>query len=241
MALHGEYYDLIWQGLKTHEFRRRFLEGRGVRWFVYLNAPISRLAPVIDLAPAVVGSPEEIARIAERMRPGNGASVMSYVQDLERAYALPILSVTEYPGLSTEDLRAELGAFHPPQGYIRLTNHPELLAVCARIAADAPIRSITVDHRLYRVRRGCRADPGEWLPWLTARRAPPVDGLSAAQAERSLELDPDPGREGDRSSYARRAFGSDTEHVVRLGGHVTSIGHRATLCARSSGARPRLP
>lgn len=173
MALHGEYYDLIWQGLKTHEFRRRFLEGRAVRWFVYLNAPISRLAPVIDLAPAVVGSPEEIARIAERMRPGNGASVMSYVQDLERAYALPILSVTEYPGLSTEDLRAELGAFHPPQGYIRLTNHPELLAVCARIAADAPIRSITVDHRLYRVRRGCRADPGGWLPWLTARRAPP--------------------------------------------------------------------
>lgn len=28
MALHAEYYDLIWQGAKTHEFRRRFLE----RW-----------------------------------------------------------------------------------------------------------------------------------------------------------------------------------------------------------------
>lgn len=26
MALHAEYYQLIWQGLKTHEFRRRFLE-----------------------------------------------------------------------------------------------------------------------------------------------------------------------------------------------------------------------
>jgi hypothetical protein len=70
MALHGEYYDLIWQGLKTHEFRRRFLEGRATRWFVYLNAPVSRLAAVIDLGPAVAGSPEEVAAIAERMRPG---------------------------------------------------------------------------------------------------------------------------------------------------------------------------
>jgi len=26
MALNREYYELIWQGLKTHEFRRRFIE-----------------------------------------------------------------------------------------------------------------------------------------------------------------------------------------------------------------------
>lgn len=35
MALHAEYYQLIWQGLKTHEFRRRFLEGRPARWYSY--------------------------------------------------------------------------------------------------------------------------------------------------------------------------------------------------------------
>lgn len=156
MALHGEYYDLIWQGLKTYEFRKRFLEDRPTRWYVYLNAPISRLAAVIDLAPAVAGTPEEIAAIAERMRPGNGASVLEYVRDLDRAFALPILSVTEYPGLSVDALRAELGAFHPPQGYIRLTRHPELLAICEQLTAESPIRSITVDNRLYRFRFRCR-------------------------------------------------------------------------------------
>ena len=54
MALHAEYYDLIWQGLKTHEFRRRFLEGRPVRWFVYLNAPAGgeTLFPNLDLTVA---------------------------------------------------------------------------------------------------------------------------------------------------------------------------------------------
>jgi predicted transcriptional regulator len=100
MALHAEYYELIWQRLKTHEFRRRFLEGRPTRWFVYLNAPVSRLAAVIDLGPAVVDVPERIAAIAERAREGNGASVLEYVKDLERAFAIPILHVSEYPGLS---------------------------------------------------------------------------------------------------------------------------------------------
>jgi predicted transcriptional regulator len=154
MALHAEYYDLIWQGAKTHEFRRRFLEGRPVRWFVYLNAPVSRLEAVIDLGPAEVGSPEEVAGIAERMRPGNGASVLDYVRDLDRAFAIPILGVTQYPGLSAEELRAELGAFHPPQGYVRLAQHPELMAVCEKVAAEVPIRAITVHHRLYRFRCG---------------------------------------------------------------------------------------
>jgi predicted transcriptional regulator len=154
MVLHAEYYDLIWQGLKTHEFRRRFLAGRTVRWFVYLNAPVSRLAAVIDLGPAEVGSPDEVAGIAERMRPGNGASVLEYVRDLDQAFAIPILGVTEYPGLSADELRAELGDFHPPQGYVRLRQHPEWMAVCKKVAAEAPIRSIAVHHRLYRFRCG---------------------------------------------------------------------------------------
>jgi predicted transcriptional regulator len=147
MALHAEYYELIWRGLKTHEFRRRFLEGRPARWFVYLNAPVSRLAAVIDLGPAVAGSPRQIAAIAERAREGNGPSVLEYVGDLDRAFAIPILHVAEYPGLSAAQLRDELGAFHPPQGYVRLSQHSRLLAVCEKAASDAPVRQMTVHHQ----------------------------------------------------------------------------------------------
>lgn len=147
MALHEEYYKLIWEGLKTHEFRRRFIEGRSTRWFVYLNAPISRLGAVIDLGPAIVDRPTTIAAIAERARPGNGASVLAYVQDLERAFAIPILRVREYPGLSIDELRDELGRFHPPQGYVRLNQHPELLRVCEKLLAGDPIREMSVHHR----------------------------------------------------------------------------------------------
>ncbi|MGA2828674.1 MAG: hypothetical protein ABSF03_21440 [Streptosporangiaceae bacterium] len=147
MALQSEYYELIWRGLKTHEFRRRFLEGRAARWFVYLNAPVSRLAAVIDLGPAVVDVPEQIAAIAERARAGNGASVLEYVQDLDQAFAVPILHVAEYPGLSAGELREELGAFHPPQGYVRLNQYPRMLAICEKVAAETPIREMPVHHR----------------------------------------------------------------------------------------------
>jgi predicted transcriptional regulator len=144
MALNPEFYELIWRGLKRHEFRRRFLEGRLVRWFVYLNAPVSRLAAVIDLGLAIVDVPERVAAIAEAARPGNGASVLEYVRDLDRAFAIPILGVTEYPGVPLGDLRAELGTFHPPQGYVRLAQHGPLLAVCEKMAADAPVRRMKV-------------------------------------------------------------------------------------------------
>jgi hypothetical protein len=113
---------------------------------VYLNAPVSRLAAVIDLGPAVIDAPEQIAAVAERARAVNGVSVLEYVRDLERAFAIPILHVTEYPGLSAEQLRGELGAFHPPQGYVRLNQHRRLLTVCEKIAAETPVREMPVEN-----------------------------------------------------------------------------------------------
>jgi predicted transcriptional regulator len=148
MALKPEFYELIWRGLKTHEFRRRFLKGQHARWFVYLNAPVSRLTAVIDLGPPIVDAPERIAAIAEAARPGNGTSVHAYVQDLDRAFAIPILSVAEYPGVPLAMLQAELGAFQPPQGYVRLARRRELLAVCEKMAADSPVRTLRVHSRV---------------------------------------------------------------------------------------------
>lgn len=73
MSLNPEYYELMWQGLKTHEFRRRYFTGRATTWYVYLTTPASRLAAVIDLDEAVVDTPRRIAQIADAVRVGNGA------------------------------------------------------------------------------------------------------------------------------------------------------------------------
>ncbi|WP_239342559.1 hypothetical protein [Frankia sp. CiP3] len=146
MSLNSEYYELIWAGLKRHEFRRRFLEGQPVEWFVYLTAPVSRLAAVIELDAAVVDVPAAIAELAEQARPGNGASVLAYVEDLPRAFAMPIRRVREYGGLDAVALKAELGTFHPPQGYIRVARNPGWLRVCDGLVATGLVRQLTVDH-----------------------------------------------------------------------------------------------
>jgi len=70
--------------------------------------------------------------------------VLSYVRDLDEAFAIPILSVTEYPGVPAAALRAELGGFHPPQGYARLAGNRPLLAVCGRMASGDPVRELDV-------------------------------------------------------------------------------------------------
>lgn len=147
MCLDAAWYELMWRGEKTHEFRRRFLTGTPVRWFVYLTAPQSRLCAVIDLDPAIEDTPERIAQIAERTRPGNGATVKPYLARGDRAvgYAMPIRRVREYSGLSAPELADALGTFHPPQGYLLVDRNPAWRSVCDGLLATPVIRETVRD------------------------------------------------------------------------------------------------
>jgi predicted transcriptional regulator len=144
MSLNPEYFHLMWQGLKTHEFRRRFVVGRPTTWYVYLTAPESRLAAVIDLAPAIVDTPQRIAAIAEQARPGNGASVLAYLEDLPQAFAIPIRRVREFEGFHAAELDDMIDGFHPPQGYTLLARHPRWSAVREKLTAGPPVREMTL-------------------------------------------------------------------------------------------------
>lgn len=75
MALEPAWLELVFLGKKFHEFRKRFVRGVRVEWYCYLPEPVSRLAALIDLAPAVEGTPAQIAAVAEADRPGGGRSV----------------------------------------------------------------------------------------------------------------------------------------------------------------------
>ncbi|MDT0267642.1 hypothetical protein RM844_15245 [Streptomyces sp. DSM 44915] len=144
MSLNPEYYELIWAGEKRHEFRRRYLAGRPTTWYVYLTAPVSRLTAVIDLDTAVLDTPRRIADIAEQVRPGNGASVLAYLEDLEQGFALPIQRVREFEGLAAAELSEMLGSFHPPQGYTLVSRHPRWRPICDRLTAAGPTRQLSL-------------------------------------------------------------------------------------------------
>lgn len=146
MSLNPEYYELIWQRLKRHEFRRRYLTNRPATWFVYLTAPVSKLTAVIDLDTAIVDTPRSIAEIAEQARVGNGKSVYEYLKDSERGFAIPIMKVREYPGFTKKELAGLLGSFHPPQGYTLVDRNPVLAAVCEKLVSADVVRELTVQH-----------------------------------------------------------------------------------------------
>lgn len=146
MSLNPGYYELFWQREKTHEFRRRFLRGRLVTWYTYLTAPVSRLAAVITLDPAIVDTPRRIADIAEAARVGNAASVYDYLADLPEGFALPARTISEYHGFSAAELADMLDGFHPPQGYTLVDRNPALAAVCDKVTATGLVRKMTVQH-----------------------------------------------------------------------------------------------
>lgn len=146
MSLDQEWLELMFDGGKRHEFRKRFVTGEPTTWYVYLTAPASRLAAVIDLDPAVIGTADEIAAIAEQTRAGNGASVAAYLREGGGGVALPIRHVREYNGVSAAELGQRLGKWHPPQGYTRVDQHPELAAVCDALPDTGLVREITIEH-----------------------------------------------------------------------------------------------
>lgn len=147
MSLHAEYYDLMWSGAKIFEYRKRYIDGPST-WYVYLNAPVSRLTAVIDLDRPITGSPTEIADLAERARTGNGPSVLAYLSPAGRGVALPIRHVREYPGVTAEQLTAALGKWHPPQGYTLIDRHPELAKICDEFTAATIVRERPIDSRI---------------------------------------------------------------------------------------------
>lgn len=147
MCLDTPWYELMWTGRKTHEFRRRFLTGTRVEWFVYLTAPESRLCAVIDLDPAIEGTPHELAQIAERMSPGSGATVEPYLAkgDRTHGYAMPIRRVREFQGFPAADLEQMVYGFHPPQGYVLVNGNSVWRTVCDRLLSTPLLRDSLIE------------------------------------------------------------------------------------------------
>lgn len=146
MCLDPPWYELMWEGQKTYEFRRRFLTCVPAQWFVYLTSPASRLCAVIDLAPAIEDTPERISQIAERTRADDGANVKPYLERDGRrvGYAMPIRRVREFEGFAASELDQMLGGFYPPRGYVFIDRHPAWRAVCDRLVSTPLVRETTI-------------------------------------------------------------------------------------------------
>ena len=127
LSLKPRYADLIFEGVKKAELRRRALvqmEGRDV--FVYVTSPIMQLRGGFLVGEVWTGTPQEIWKKVSEWAGVNKDDFDAYYAGQSIAYALEITDVWEFanpPGLSI--LRSRFDNFIVPQSwrYVKPEEH----------------------------------------------------------------------------------------------------------------------
>ncbi len=126
LSLQEQYWNLIVEGEKKYEYRRVFRD-EPVKAFIYASGSRKAVVGVVDFDAPIVAPVGKIAKIAEEQSPGSTRGMLEYMDGLERAYAIPILSVEILRPISLGVIRHDFPRFNPPQSYYVLANHPKLL------------------------------------------------------------------------------------------------------------------
>jgi predicted transcriptional regulator len=125
LSLAEEYWQLICDGVKPYEYRRVYRRDR-TRAFIVTTGPEAGVVGYLELDEPIVKPPSEIAALAESTRPGNGASVYSYLSDRRSGFAIPIEQVYVGRRVPIKELRREVGPVPVPQSYLVVARHPSL-------------------------------------------------------------------------------------------------------------------
>ena len=141
LSLKPAYADLVFQGLKTAELRRRItrdVEGRDV--YIYVSSPDRELRGGFRVDRVWEGSPDVIWREVKHLAKVDEATFASYYEGRSRAFALNIAYAwkQKHP-LSLAALRSKFTDFTAPQSWRYLTGvEYRSFSSMTRIAVDGP-------------------------------------------------------------------------------------------------------
>lgn len=126
ISLMEEYFLNIVTGEKKYEYRRKFID-RPCKAFIYVNHPVMSINGIVEFERPIVDSVEKICELAEKQKSGSTPGMLTYLEGLKYAYAIPIKSITRFKPLKLEELRQEFPDFSPPQFFISVNKRPRLL------------------------------------------------------------------------------------------------------------------
>ena len=127
LSLKPRYADLIFEGVKKAELRRRpLVQIKGGDVFVYVTSPIMELRGGFRVGEVWAGTPQDIWEKVSERAGVNREDFDAYYAGQSIAYALEITGVWEYanpPGLNT--LRRRFDNFVVPQSwrYVKPDEH----------------------------------------------------------------------------------------------------------------------
>jgi len=126
ISLMEEYFLSILSGEKKYEYRRKFID-RPCKAFIYVNYPVMSIKGLVDFDKPIIDRVDRICQIAEKQRAGSTPGMLTYLEGLDRAFAIPIRSLTTFAPLKLSTLRQIFPEFSPPQFFISVNKRPKLL------------------------------------------------------------------------------------------------------------------
>ena len=119
LSLKPDYADLVFEGLKKAELRRRFiLHMKNREVFIYVSSPIMKLRGGFRIGQVWTGSPEEVWSIVSNLAKVTRRDFDAYFEGQAIAYALEITEVWEYQHpRSIHTLRNRFSNFVVPQSW----------------------------------------------------------------------------------------------------------------------------
>ena len=119
LSLRPRFADLVFEGLKKAELRRRFAQGAQNRdVFIYVTSPLRHLRGGFRVEHVWKGTPKEIWEKVSDLAGIDKGDFDAYYHGKAVAYALKIADVWEYSKpVSLDMLRSELGQFVVPQSW----------------------------------------------------------------------------------------------------------------------------
>lgn len=119
ISLKPDYADLVFQGLKTAELRRRIsanIINRDV--FIYVSSPVKMLRGGFRAGQVWSGSPDQIWSEVSQLAGVSRQVFDNYYHGANMAFAIQIVDVWEYAHpRSLADLRKQFPGFVVPQSY----------------------------------------------------------------------------------------------------------------------------
>ncbi len=119
ISLKPEYANLVFEGLKTVELRRRIVsQAENACVFVYVSSPTMELRGGFQIGQVWSGPPEEVWRSVHELAAVDRQDFDIYFQGISTAHALEIKNVWEYEvPVGLDALRTLFEDFVAPQSW----------------------------------------------------------------------------------------------------------------------------
>lgn len=141
ISLRPRYADLIFDGLKKAELRRRDLSRmEGCDVFVYVTSPVMKLRGGFHVGEVLTGTPDDIWDKVSDYAGVDKPDFDAYYAGRELACALKITKFWEYENpMELDTLRERFPGFVVPQSwrYVRLEEHKSFRRMKKRAGVDA--------------------------------------------------------------------------------------------------------